>query len=79
MELPVIFLILTLTAMIAAAVEIHRELHHFCVTEYTVSGPHLAGLADDATLVFLKRPAQLHVRTGKTRIFFGLYGKPGRI
>ena len=53
MELPVIFLILTLTAMITAAVEIHRELHHFCVTEYTVSGPHLAGLADDATLVFL--------------------------
>lgn len=53
MELLAVLFILVLIVVIAAAVEIHRELHHFCVTEYTVTGPKLTGLKDDATIVFL--------------------------
>ena len=53
MELLAVLFILVLIVVIAAAVEIHRELHHFCVTEYTVTGPKLTGLRDDATIVFL--------------------------
>ena len=53
MKLLAVLFILVLIVVIAAAVEIHRELHHFCVTEYTVTGPKLTGLRDDATIVFL--------------------------
>lgn len=53
MKILSIFIYLAIIIVIAAAVEIYRELHHFCVTKYSVSGPKLAGLTGDAVLVFL--------------------------
>lgn len=53
MKILLIFTICILIIVIAAAVEIHRELHHFCVTKYTLSSVKLAGLQDDAVIVFL--------------------------
>lgn len=53
MKILLIILITALIFMIAAAVEIYRELHHFCVTEYSVCSEKLSGLTRDVVIVFL--------------------------
>lgn len=53
MKILLILAFAALIIVIAAAVEIYRELHHFCIKNYNISGPKLAGFRDDAVLVFL--------------------------
>ena len=60
MKILTILIIFVITAVIAAAVEIYRELHHFCVTDYTIRQTKLSGLTDEAVIVFL---SDLHCRT----------------
>ena len=60
MKILTILIILAITVVIAVAVEIYRELHHFCVTDYTIRQAKLSGLSGEAVIVFL---SDLHCRT----------------
>lgn len=57
-----ILMILAIAAVIAAAViviEIYREVHHFCITHYTVQSSGLRGLEKEIKILFL---SDLHNR-----------------
>lgn len=60
MNILYILIILLLVLALAAALEIYRELHHFCVTRYDVTSEKLSGTAREVKLLFL---SDLHNRT----------------
>ena len=63
-----ILMILAIAAVIAAAViviEIYREVHHFCITHYTVQSSGLRGLEKEIKILFL---SDLHNRAFSSEV-----------
>lgn len=60
MNILYILMILLLVLVLAAVLEIYRELHHFCITRYDVTSEKFSRTAREVKLLFL---SDLHNRT----------------